>query len=95
MKPNISSGSTVVATTGQLSCTLSGEVVILSIQEGAYYGLDAVGARIWELIREPRRVSEVRDTLLQEYDVEPGECERDLLALLQKLADQGLIQAVD
>jgi hypothetical protein len=60
-----------------------------------YYGLDAVGARIWSLIQEPRTVNEIRDILLEEYEVEPERCERDLLALLQKLADEGLIEVKD
>jgi len=54
-----------------------------------------VGAWIWNLIQEPRTVSEIQDVLLKEYDVEPGRCERDLLVLLQKLADEGLIEVKD
>jgi hypothetical protein len=87
--------SIVVAAAGQVSCDLAGEAVILDIQPGIYYGLNAVGARIWKLIQEPRAVCQVRDALLEEYEVEPDRCERDLLALLRELATKGLIKVKD
>jgi Coenzyme PQQ synthesis protein D (PqqD) len=81
-----------VAAKDQVSSDLGGEVAILDLKAGVYYGLDAVGARIWSLIQEPRNVNEIRDILLEEYEVEPERCERDLLVLLQRLADEGIIE---
>ena len=91
----ISRGSTVVVAKDQVSSDLGEEVAILNLKAGVYYGLDAVGARIWSLIQEPRKVDEIRDVLLEEYEVEPERCERDLFALLQRLASEGLIQVED
>lgn len=89
-------GSRVVAARDQVSSDLGGEVAILHLGAGAYYGLDGVGARIWGLIQaEPRTVGEIRDVLVGEYEVEPDRCESDLLALLQRLADQGLVEVRD
>ncbi len=48
---------------------------------GVYYGLNAVGASIWNLLQQPRTVSEIRDAILGEYEAEPQQCERDLLTL--------------
>ena len=76
----------------QVSSDLGGEVAILDLKAGVYYGLDAVGARIWSLIQEPITVNEIRDILLEEYEVEPERCEHDLLALLRRLADEGLVE---
>jgi len=87
--------STVMAAQEQVSRELDGEVVILSLRTGMYYGLDSVGARIWQLIQEPRTVNEVCDAILEEYEVEPDQCEHDLLALLQELAAEGLIEVND
>ena len=94
-KSVVSGSSTVVASKDQVSSDLGGEVAILDLKAGVYYGLDAVGARIWSLIQEPRAVNEIRDILLEEYDVDPERCERDLLALLQRLAEEGLIEVKD
>ena len=95
MTKTLSMDSNVVVAKDQMSSNLGGEIAVLGLKTGKYYGLDAVGARIWELIQEPRTIEEVRDVLLSEYQVEPGRCERDLLALLQKLADEGLIEVKD
>ena len=88
---SVSLDSIVVAAPDQVSSELGGEVVILNLKAGVYHGLDATGARIWELIQEPRTVGEVRDTLLTEYDVEHDRCERDLLELIANMAAAGLV----
>ncbi|OGT96485.1 MAG: thymidylate synthase, partial [Gemmatimonadetes bacterium RIFCSPLOWO2_02_FULL_71_11] len=74
-----------------VSCDLNAEAVVLNLRSGRYYGLDPVGARIWNLIQTPRTVQEIRDILLQDYEVEPDRCEGDLVALLEKLANEGLV----
>ncbi|TME93157.1 MAG: lasso peptide biosynthesis PqqD family chaperone [Chloroflexi bacterium] len=91
----VSLSSVVVAGKGQISSDLAGEAVILNLQTGMYYGLARVGARIWELIREPTRVADVRDAIVLEYDVDPARCQHDLLCLLEQLADTGLIEIRD
>jgi len=91
----ISLNTTVVVSKEQASADLGDEAAILNLKDGVYYGLDPVGARIWKLIQTPRTVQEVRDTLLEEYDVEADRCEEDLIALLQKLAKNDLIDIVE
>lgn len=87
--------STVVAVPNQISSSLGEEAVILELTQGVYYGLNAVGARIWELLKEPRTAGEIRDVILDEYDAEPEAVTRDLLGLLTDLADRGLIEVRD
>lgn len=88
----ISLESTVVRSADQVSTDLGGEVVILDMQSEEYFSLDGVGTRIWEMIQESRTVQEILDTILSDYAVEPERCERDLLAVLQELADEGLVE---
>jgi hypothetical protein len=92
MIDTLSLDSTIAATKEHISCDLSGEAAILNLNNGIYYGLDPVGASVWKMIQEPVRVGEVRDRLLDQYEVEPERCERDLLELLQNLATNGLIE---
>jgi hypothetical protein len=91
----ISASSVVVAAKDQVSSDLGGEAAILNLKDEVYYGLNPVGARVWELIRTPRTAHEVWEAVAAEYDVEPNRCERDVLALLQKLADVGLVDVAD
>ena len=87
--------STVVIAPDQLSCDLAGEAAILNLASGTYYGLNAIGARIWTLLQEPRLVQDLRAALLAEYDVDADRCERDLLDLLQQLGAEGLVEVKD
>lgn len=82
----------VTAAKDQVSCDLAGEVAILNIKSGIYYGLDEVGSSVWDLIQQTKTVAEVRDALLQEYDVDAETCERDLIALLRELSSKELIE---
>jgi hypothetical protein len=79
----------------QVSCSLQEEAAILSFREGMYYGLNPVGARIWNLIREPKEVCEILDVMLREYEVDSQGCEKDLFALLERLLNEGLIEIKD
>jgi hypothetical protein len=69
------------------------ETVILDLASGTYFGLDLVGARVWELLSEGRAPNAVCETMLVEYDVSRDEIERDLSELLDALVDKGLIRS--
>jgi hypothetical protein len=95
MNPPFSPHTLVRTTQQQVSCDLAGEAVILHLQDGVYYGLNSVGARIWSLIQAEKTVREILDILLDEYEVEPDRSEKDVLTLLHDLASRGLIEARD
>ena len=84
--------STVVAAPEQVSSDLAGEAVILNLANGTYYGLNQVGARVWNLVQEPRLVSTIVATLMAEYEVDTAQCERDVALLLSELRAAGLIE---
>jgi len=90
--PTLSLASVVVKSPVQVSTSLGAETVILGLAAEEYYSLQEAGARIWEIIEEPSTVRQVLETLLREYAVEPERCERDLLAVLQDMADEGLVE---
>jgi hypothetical protein len=90
----IDQSSKVVAGSNQVSTAVEGETVILELEHGTYYGLDPVGSRIWVLIQEPSVVSDVCETIVSEYDVEPERCAADTVRLLQHLREAGLVEVV-
>jgi len=54
--------------------------------------MNSVGASVWNLMKEPKTVAEIRDAILGEYDVDQERCERDLMLLLEQLRSEGLIE---
>ncbi len=91
----IADGSVLVASEEQVSCELEGAEVILNLADGKYYEMDAVAARIWKLLQTPQRFGDVRDVILDEYDVDRETCERDLQDLLRDLAQHDLVKYAD
>jgi hypothetical protein len=87
----IGADSVVVASTHQISADLADEAAILNLTSGVYYGLDEVGAGIWRLIVEPRRVADIESTILAEYDVDASQCTVDIRAFIAGLAAEGLV----
>jgi hypothetical protein len=66
---------------------LDGEAVILDLQSGTYFGLNAVGARIWHLMVHHGTLRIVLEELCREYDSEPAVLEQDLLTLVSQLTE--------
>jgi hypothetical protein len=90
--PRLDARTRVVAAPDQVSCELDGEAVILSLDQGVYYGLNPVGAFAWTLLEHPRTVAELRDAVVEAYEVDAPTAERDLLELLADMAARGLVQ---
>jgi hypothetical protein len=91
----ISKDSVVVAVKAQVSCQVDGETVVLHFDKGLYFGLNEVGTLIWNQVQQPRKVQEIRDAILREYEVSNAQCERDLITLLGELSENGLVQIRD
>ncbi|HSY64738.1 MAG TPA: PqqD family peptide modification chaperone [Terriglobales bacterium] len=92
MDAPISLHTIVVAAPEQVSCPLGEESAILNLKNSVYYGMNPVGARVWDLLKQPKSVTELRNVLLEEYEVDEVRCGNDLLALLETLRSEGLIE---
>ena len=71
---------------------LDDSIVMMDVDEGQYYELDLIGARIWDLIEAPRPVAEICDALADEYDVDPDTCRDDTLEFLQTATEHRIVQ---
>jgi len=86
-------GGDVVVRKGDLLTTeVDGELIAMSIENGACYGLNAVGTRIWALIEAPRSIDSLCATLLEEFDVTPETCRDQVTELLASLQAEGLVE---
>lgn len=71
---------------------VGGEMVLLNLSSGLYFGLDTVGARVWELLSQrSQTLAQVCDALEAEFDAPRQTIEADLLALAGQLSEQDLI----
>jgi hypothetical protein len=94
-EPEVRPDAVVVRSGDPVEAEVDGDVVMMSIGRGKYYGLDSVGTRVWQMIGSPTRVSSICERLRSEFDVDEATCERDVLEFLNGLAAEGLIEVMD
>ena len=71
---------------------LQEEAVILNLDSERYYGLDDVGTRILSVLTNSDSIEAAYQSLLAEYDVDGSVLRQDLLALVESLVHQGIVQ---
>jgi hypothetical protein len=76
---------------GMLFNEIDGEVVMLSIENSEYYGMDKVGSRIWQLLEKPMTFKELVTILMDEYEVAEEQCRVDTLGFVKKMTDKKLL----
>ena len=74
---------------------LEGEAVLPDINSGQYFGLNEVGVRIMDLLKEPSSIQAVIEVLIQEFEVEDDQLRDDIVVFLEDMAKHELIQVVD
>ncbi len=75
-----------------VEASIDGETVMMSIENGQYYGLDSIASRIWALLEKPEKVEDICLQLLESYDVSKEQCETEVLQFLDTLKDNNIIE---
>jgi hypothetical protein len=85
------SDTRIIAAAGLLTAPVGEELVLLDLERGVYYGLNAPGARIWELLVEGLPVRTVAALLAAKHDSSITEVEGDVVRLVDELREKALI----
>jgi hypothetical protein len=67
------------------------EAVMLDIESGTYFGLRDVAKAVWDRLERPVTVEALCVELLEEFEVDPQTCRRDVDSFLADLDAKGLI----
>ena len=73
---------------------LGGDVVILNVETGVYFGLDGSGGHIWRELVKHGSIEKTFGSLKQQFDVESDELRRDLDALVNQFVEKKLVQLI-
>lgn len=68
------------------------DLVLLDLRAGQYYGLDAVGAEIWDRLATGKNATEIARELVHEFEAELSRIEGDVCALAATLLSHRLIE---
>ena len=91
----VSLASRVTVPPSVLVSNVGEESVLLNLDSERYFGLDATGTRMWEVLNNSATVQAAYETLLAEFEVDAERLQLDLFELVEKLKDHGLIEVAD
>jgi len=69
------------------------EAVMMSVATGRYYGVNAVGARIWELLETPKTIAQLCAQICEEFEVDMQDCQAAVLEFTGDLINDGIVHA--
>ncbi|WP_436926779.1 PqqD family protein [Halosimplex amylolyticum] len=87
-------GHTFVASEDVLVSEVDDELVLLDEDAEIYYGINSVGAFLWEQLSEPKTVEELETATASEFDVSLEECRGDVRSFVDDLYDTELVERV-
>lgn len=71
--------------------SIDGELVMLSVEKGQYFGIEGVGTRIWELLESPKTEDSIIESIIEEFEVDEATCRRDVVDFLDRMLEMELI----
>jgi hypothetical protein len=74
-----------------IASEVDGEILMVSLEGGKYYNLNPTGSRIWKLLQQPCKVSDLIHLLQEEYEVPEDICRQDVLQLLGEMEREKLV----
>jgi hypothetical protein len=87
-------GTMISRSPSVVAAEVSGEIVMMSIERGSYFGLDDIGCDIWNRIEPPCSFAALIDGLAAEYDADRATIVTDVHLLLDRMAAQDVVKVV-
>jgi hypothetical protein len=75
-----------------LTAEVDGEVVMMSIEQGRYFGLDDIGSDIWKRLEPPCSFAELVDRLVADYEADRATIAADVRVLLGNMVKQDVVR---
>ena len=76
-----------------LHSRMDATVFALHVGSGNCFSFDGPSARLWDLLEQPITAAAAARLLVQEFEVDEGECREEVTAYFRRLRDEGLVGA--
>jgi len=67
--------------------------VMMSVEAGRYYGLNSVGARVWELLEHPKTIAQLCAQICEEFEIDLETCEAEVSKFVNDMLANGIVHA--
>jgi len=78
-----------------ISNEIEGELVMMNLKSGKYFGLNLISTRIWELIEKPVSLQQLVSQMSDEYKVTQEKCEEEVSEFILQLKDLKMVKVYD
>ena len=89
--PDTGSDLVYIRNSDLITTEMDGDIVMMSIERGEYFGIGGVGSRVWELLEKPVTLPDITAIICAEFDVDQTTCQADMEQFLGELESHGLI----
>ena len=73
---------------------LGGDIVILNVETGVYFGLDGSGGQIWRELAKHGSIEKTFESLRQRFDAESDELRRDIDEMVNQFVQKRLVRLI-
>ena len=84
--------STIMRHPDLLAVPMDGDLVMMSISQGSYYGINPVGAIIWDALQTPQTMEQLYQAVVEEFAVDAETCAKDVQSFITQLLDAQIVQ---
>jgi Coenzyme PQQ synthesis protein D (PqqD) len=88
----IADASIISRSPAVLTAEVDGEMVMMSIEQGHYFGLDHIGSDIWKRIEPPCSFAALIDGLASDYEADRATIATDVKTLLRRMAERDIVR---
>jgi hypothetical protein len=74
-----------------IAADVATESILLDVDSGYFFQLNATAARVWHLVETPRPMSDLYDELAKTFEVDPATCRSDVEEFVGDMVERGLL----
>lgn len=90
--PDLAPNSLLIRSPDLVATELDGDIVMMHIKSGQYFGISGVGTRIWAMLDRPITLDDLTRGIVTEYLVDEQTCRKDIMAFVEALMAQEAVQ---
>jgi hypothetical protein len=91
--PTVIEDATIISRSpSMLTAEVNGEIVMMSIERGRYFGLDDIGSEVWKYIEPPCSFGQLIDRLSTDFDADRATIAGDVRALLRQMLAEDVVR---
>ena len=78
-----------------ITSEIDDEIVMMSIDEGKYFGLNVIGSAIWEILEQPQAIEDIISSLLKRFDVSEEQCQAESFTFIEDMIDKKTLSIIN